>query len=177
MKKLLVFSILLFFTSQIFAQSITVNPATDLPIEVISCSDEDIFKFRVYGPTIANEAIDVQLPLQAEYIALTSPAVGVTVDNSDLKKPRFTISNALTASNFIDIAYTVKTGCIVMTDPELVHTLVSNTAITKTVDYPTVQYSILEVNSAIVPTSASLNVNETQDFTFTIGNDPVSKCI
>ena len=174
MKRLIVFSVLLFFASQLFAQSITVNPTIDLPAEVIACGDEATFQFRVYGPTIANEEIDVQLPLQAEFVALTLPAVGVSVDNSDLKKPRFTISNALAAASFIDIAYTVKTGCTVMTDPELIHTLVSNAAITKTVDYPTVQYSVLEVNSTIVPSSASLNVDETQNFTFTIGNDPVS---
>ena len=168
-------AMLLFAFTQTYAQSITVNPGTDLPAEVIACGDQETFKFRVYGPTVANEKIEVQLPSESEYVSLVSPTTGVTVDDIDLKKPIFNLVAALAGpSDFIDVEYDVLTGCTVVLDPELSHTFVSNTAINKTVDYPTVQYSVLEVNSSIVPASASLNVNDTQNFTFTIGNDPVS---
>ncbi|RPD89702.1 DUF11 domain-containing protein [Aureibaculum marinum] len=173
--KFILVIIIFFAIGKTFAQSIAVTPGTDLPAEVIACGESATFKFRVYGPTVANEKIEVQLPLESEFLGLVSPASGVTVDATDFKKPIFNIVNALAGpSNFIDIEYSVLTGCTIVLDPELTHTLVSNPTISKTVDYPTIQYSVLEVNSAIVPSSASLNVNETQNFTFTIGNDPVS---
>lgn len=173
--KYVIVAILLLAITPNFAQSITVNPATDLPVEVIACGDQETFKFRVYGPTAANEKIEVQLPSESEYVALVSPASGVTVNSADLKAPIFNIVNTLAGpGNFIDIEYSVLTGCTVVLDPELTLTLLSNPTINTTVDYPTVQYSVLEVNSAIVPASATLNVNDTQNFTFTVGNDPVS---
>ncbi|MBJ2176197.1 DUF11 domain-containing protein [Aureibaculum sp. A20] len=173
--RIILMTMLLLAFGKSFAQSINVTPGTDLPAEVIACGDQSTFKFRVYGPTVANEKVEVQLPTESEYMSLVAPASGVTVDDSDFKKPIFNIVSALAGpSDFIDIEYNVLTGCTIVIDPELSHTFVNNTAINKTVDYPTVQYSVLEVNSNIVPSSASLSVNDTQNFTFTIGNDPVS---
>ena len=102
--KYIIVALLSFTFTQNFAQSIIVNPATDLPAEVIACGDEETFTFRVYGPTVADEKIEVQLPTESEYVSLIAPASGVTVDDSDLKKPIFNIVNALAGpSNFIDI--------------------------------------------------------------------------
>jgi len=151
------------------------NPASDLPTEVVACGDSENFSFRLYGPTTENEDVSVQLPPEVQFVSLTSPAAGVTVDFSNTNNPIFTIASSLASSaEFVDITYSLQTGCSPMTDPELVHELVSNPTISVIVDYPTVLYSSLEVDNGIIPLSASLNINETQDFTFTIGNDPVN---
>ena len=168
-------SVLFFCTLNLRAQNIVVNPSTDLPTEVIACGDASTFSFRLYGTTSSNEQVSVQLPSQSEFLTLTSPVAGVSVDSSNPNKPVFTISSPLIGSiSFIDISYTVQTGCLAMVDPEIEHTLVSNPSISTAVDYPSVLYSSLEVDNAIIPLSGSLRINETQDFTFTIGNAPVN---
>lgn len=176
LKKGFIYSFLFFLCLQaISAQNIVVNPASDFPVEVIACGDEELFKFRVYGPTLANEKVSVQLPSESEYIALSAPTSGVTVNSTDRTNPIFNIVSPLTGpSDYKDVYYTVKTGCTIVADPEISHTLVSNNAISNTFDFPPVQYSVLEVSPNVVPASASLNVNQSQNFTFTVGNDPVS---
>ncbi|MGS0526790.1 hypothetical protein ACU8V7_18235 [Zobellia nedashkovskayae] len=162
-------------TAGLKAQNIVVNPSTDLPTEVIACGDSSTFQFRLYGTTASDEQVSVQFPAQSEFVALVSPVAGVSVDATNPKNPIFTIAAPLIGTiSFIDISYTVQTGCSTMVDPEIEHTLISNPSISTTVDYPSVLYSSLEVDNAIIPLSASLRVKETQDFTFTIGNDPVN---
>lgn len=168
-------AMLLLSTAGLKAQNIVVNPSTDLPTEVIACGDSSTFQFRLYGTTGSDEQVSVQLPAQSEFVALVSPVAGVSVDATNSKNPIFTIAAPLIGTiSFIDISYTVQTGCSTMVDPEIEHTLISNPSISTTVDYPSVLYSSLEVDNAIIPLSASLRVKETQDFTFTIGNDPVN---
>ncbi len=165
----------LFFIEVVSAQNIVVNPVTDLPAQVVGCGDNTTFKFRLYGPTSVNEQVSVQLPVHAEFVALSAPGSGVSVNVSDLKNPIFTIASALAnTSSFVDIVYTLRTGCTPMVDSKLVHELLSDSSINKTVDYPTVLYSVLEVDNTILPASATLSVNNTQNFTFTIGNEPVN---
>ncbi|MBL4560473.1 MAG: DUF11 domain-containing protein, partial [Labilibaculum sp.] len=171
-KILIIINVSIFFSFSIHAQNISVNPSADMPANVVACGDPANFTFRVYGPLASGEQINVQLPPRAEYVSLVS--TGVTVDNSNTNNPVFTLSTALaSASDYTDITYTVQTGCTAMVNPEIFHELVSNSTINATVNYPAIAYSALEINGAIVPASATLAVNQTQNFTFTIGNDPV----
>ncbi|WP_423998563.1 gliding motility-associated C-terminal domain-containing protein [Maribacter sp. IgM3_T14_3] len=163
--------LLLTFASYISAQNIAVP---SIPTEVVGCGDASQFTFRLFGPISAGAEVSVQLPTAAEFDTLVS-GIGVTVDNSVLNKPIFTFANTLaTAADFVDVVYTVNTGCAFMIDPKLLHIL-EGTALSTEVDYPAVAQSLLEVNNTIATSGSTvLNVGETVDYTFTIGNDPVN---
>ena len=93
------FVLLLFilaFTSNSFSQNISVL-SSYLPAEVVGCGDAATFQYRVFGPTAAGAEISVLLPSEAEYASLVSGA-GVTVDNTNLQNPIFTLANALASS-------------------------------------------------------------------------------
>jgi len=175
LKNSVVTLLFLFCSSWVTAQNIVANPISQIPSESIACGDAVTLKFRLYGPTLANEKVSVQLPVESEFLSMISPGSGVSVNSSNVKNPIFNINAALvTTSDYIDIAYSVQTGCSIMNSPEIYHELVSNSSINKLVDYPSVQYSVLEISNTIMPASATLTINQPQNFTFTVENNPVS---
>lgn len=146
---------------KIYGQNITINSA-DMPPNVVACGDPATFKVNVFGPLASGTVITTALPTGAKFNSLVSGNVTATPTSSGVN---FTLTSALaSASDQLTITYTVDTPCSPNVSGNVVYT---TGAITKSVVFPTVQYSLLEVTT-VTPPSATISVLGTQNYTYTV---------
>ena len=159
------FLLFLFFLGSFLvrAQNITVQ-AVDMPTSVVACGNQATFAFNVFGPLAAGSEITATLPAGSKYASLVSGDVTVTVVSATQVK--FKLNNALAgAANTIKVEYKVETACSGL--PADAKVKYETGAVLREVDYPMVQYSLLEVTN-VSPASATIAVNATQNYTVTV---------
>lgn len=161
-KNYLFFLLLLLFQSALYrAQNITVNPG-EMPNSVVACGDPGNFKFNIFGPLAQGTVITTTLPAGIKFKSLISGDVTATATTTGAT---FKLNNELTsASSILTVTYAVDTPCTTVTENTITY---KTGSITKTVDFPQIQYSLLEVTS-VTPNSNTINVFASQDFAFKI---------
>ena len=164
MKKNYILSLLLFLWATLgaFAQNITVN-TSDMPTNVVACGDASTFKVNIYGPLSAGSVVKTTLPNGARFKSLLSGNVTATSTSTGVN---FALNSQLSsASDVLTIEYQIDASCSMSSSNANV--LYEVGSISKSVAFPTVQQSLLEVTT-VSPASATITVFGTQNYNFTI---------
>ena len=145
------------------AQNFTITSG-DMPSSVVACGDESTFRVNVFGPLPSGSKITLALPAQVGFASLVSG--DVTVDATNPSNVVMTTTSALAgAGDRMVIEYTVKTSCEALpASPKISY---ATGSVTKEIDYPTVEYSLLEV-TGVTQTATSVPVYGTSDFTINV---------
>ena len=161
-KTILNFLFIILANVYMFAQNVIINPG-DMPSSVVACGDPSTFSVNVFGPISSGTVVSTTLPTGIKFNSLITSGVTATATANGVN---FTIGSALaTASDKLTIQYTVTTPCTPLpANPNVVYTMGS---ITKSVAFPTVAASLLEVTT-ITPTAATVNIFASQTYQVTV---------